>query len=470
MPTVPEDLRRRLEQYGQTHVLNWWDQLDEQQQRGLVEQLRALDLELLQRLYAQRDKGFALPPAEKIQPVPVTHLDECDAVTRRIGEEALRRGEVAVLMVAGGQGSRLGFDLPKGMFPIGPVSDKSLYQINAEKVLALRRRYGAAVPFLIMTSAATHEPTVDFFWEHGHFGLPAEEVHYFQQGTMPALDLATGKLLLEAPGRLFTSPNGHGGTLAALADSGLLGRLQRQGIRHVFYFQVDNPLVRVADPLYLGAHLAARAEMSSKIVPKLDPQDRLGNMVLVRPSGCPRLCTIEYSDLPKELGSQTDDRGRLRIWAGNVAIHIFAVDFLARVSGDPGSMPFHLARKKVPCIDAEGRPVRPEKENALKFEKFIFDVMPLADRWTVVETTRRDEFAPLKNATGPDSEPTVRQAVSDLAADWLRQAGVRVPLRPDGSSDLPLEISPLFALDPQELAAKVERDKPIERPTYLTPA
>jgi UDP-N-acetylglucosamine/UDP-N-acetylgalactosamine diphosphorylase len=464
MPTVPEDLRRRLEQYQQGHVLSWWDQLDEPQQRGLLDQLRTLDLELLHNLYTQRDKGFTLPPPESILPAPVTHLDEADAVTRHIGEEALRRGEVAVLMVAGGQGSRLGYDLPKGMFPIGPVSDKSLYQIHSEKVLALRRRYGAAVPFLVMTSAATHEPTVDFFRHHGHFGLPPEEVHFFQQGTMPALDLATGKLLLEAPGRLFTSPNGHGGSLAALADSGLLERLRRQGVRQIFYFQVDNPLVRVADPLFLGQHLAARAEMSSKIVPKLDPQDRLGNMVLV--DG--RCNTIEYSDLPKELGNQTDDRGRLRIWAGNIAVHLFAVDFLTRVSGDPGSMPFHLARKKVPCIDAEGRPVRPEKENALKFEKFIFDVLPLADRWTVVETTRRDEFAPLKNATGPDSEPTVRQALSDLAADWLQKAGVRVPLRSDGGSAVPLEISPLFALDPQELAAKVDREKPIERATYLT--
>jgi UDP-N-acetylglucosamine/UDP-N-acetylgalactosamine diphosphorylase len=465
MPTVPEDLRRRLEQYHQEHVLNWWDQLDERQQRDLLGQLRGLDLELLQRLYAQRDKGFTLPPPESIQPVPVTQLDEGDAVTRHIGEEALRRGEVAVLMVAGGQGSRLGYDLPKGMFPIGPVSDKSLYQIHAEKVLALRRRYGAAIPFLVMTSAATHEPTLDFFRQHGHFGLPSEEVHFFQQGTMPALDLATGKLLLETPGRLFTSPNGHGGVLAALADSGLLANFQRQGVRQIFYFQVDNPLVRVADPLFLGQHLAARAEVSSKIVPKNDPQDRLGNMVLV--DG--RCSMIEYSDLPKELANQTDDRGRLRIWAGSVAIHLFAVDFLARVSGDPGSLPFHLARKKVPCIDAEGRPVRPEKENALKFEKFIFDVLPLADRWTVVETTRRDEFAPLKNATGPDSEPTVRQALSDLAADWLERAGVRVPRQSDGSSAVPLEISPLFALDPQELAAKVDRETPIERPTYLAP-
>jgi UDP-N-acetylglucosamine/UDP-N-acetylgalactosamine diphosphorylase len=463
MPNVPEDLRRRLEKYQQGHVLNWWDQFDEPQQRRLLEQLRALDLELIQGLYAQRDKGFTLPPAESIEPVPVTHLDEGDAVTRHIGEEALRRGEVAVLMVAGGQGSRLGHEQPKGLFPIGPVSDKSLYQIHAEKVLALRRRYRTAIPFLIMTSAATHEPTTTFFAEHGYFGLPAEEVHFFQQGTMPALDLATGKLLLEAPGRLFTSPNGHGGVLAALVESGLLSRLQRQGVRQVFYFQVDNPIVRIADPLFLGQHLAARAEVSSKIVPKLDPEDRLGNLVQVNG----RCIIIEYSDLPKELARQTDAHGRLRIWAGSPAIHLFAVDFLARVSADPARLPFHLARKKVPCIDAEGRPVRPEKENALKFEKFIFDVLPLAERWTVVETSRREEFAPLKNATGPDSEPTVRQAVSDLAADWLQRVGVRVPRRSDGSSAVPLEISPLFALDPEELAGKVDRGLRVEGPTYL---
>src|SRR5262249_9454643 len=156
--------------------------------------------------------------------------------------EALRRGEVAALVVAGGQGSRLGFEHPKGLYPIGPVSDKSLFQIHAEKVLALQRRHKAAVPFLVMTSPATHAETEQFFSEHSYFGLPVEEVYFFSQGTMPALDLATGRLLLEAPGRLFASPNGHGGTLTALADSGLLGQLRRRGVRHLFYFQVDNPL------------------------------------------------------------------------------------------------------------------------------------------------------------------------------------------------------------------------------------
>ncbi len=364
--------------------------------------------------------------------------------------------------MAGGQGSRLGFDHPKGMFPVGPVSGKTLFQIHAEKVLALSRRYGKPVPFLVMTSPATHDETVAFFREQGHFGLPAGGVHFFEQGTMPALDLATGKLLMEAPGRLFTSPNGHGGTLTALADSGLLDELRRQGIRQVFYFQVDNPLVKVCDPVFLGHHLAADAEVSAKVVPKESPTDKLGNFVRV--GG--RLTVIEYSDLPESLAKQTDAGGRLRIWAGSPAIHLFALDFLDRVTRGAARIPFHVARKKVPHLDEQGRPVQPAKENALKFEMFIFDVLPLADRWVLQETSRREEFQPLKNAEGADSPAAVRQAVSDLAADWLAKAGVAVPRRPDGSAAVPLEISPLYALDADELAAKVDRSLRITGPTY----
>jgi len=389
-------------------------------------------------------------------------LGEREAEARRRGEEALRRGQVAVLLVAGGQGSRLGFEHPKGMFPIGPVTDKSLFQIHAEKVLALRRRYGRPVPFLVMTSPATEAETELFFRQNRYFGLPASEVFFFCQGTMPALDLATGRLLLEAPGRLFTSPNGHGGTLTALADSGLLEQLRQLGISQVFYFQVDNPLVKVADPVFLGHHLAADAEVSLKIVPKEGPTDKLGNVVQVEG----RCTIIEYSDFPEELGRQTDTTGRLRLWAGSPAIHIFDLAFLRRVTQDRAGLPYHIARKKVPYLDEGGHLVKPSQENALKFEMFIFDVLPLAQRWRVVETSRREEFMPLKNATGPDSPATVRQAISDLAADWLQKAGVAVPRRPDGSAAVPLEISPLYALDADELAAKVDRGLRITGPTY----
>jgi UDP-N-acetylglucosamine/UDP-N-acetylgalactosamine diphosphorylase len=349
------------------------------------------------------------------------------------------------------------------MYPIGPVSGKSLFQIHAEKVLALRRRYQRPVPLLVMTSEATDAETMAFFDDHAHFGLPREDVSFLCQGTMPALDLATGKLLMESRDRLFTSPDGHGGVLRALEKARLLPALQARGVRHVFYFQVDNPLVKVADPVFLGYHLTTRAEVSLKIVPKESPLDKLGNVV-----GVDGRCTIiEYSDLPEALARQTDGQGHLRIWAGSPAIHLFELDFLLRMCREGTQIPFHVARKKVPYLDEPARLVHPERENALKFEKFIFDVLPLADRWAVAETSRREDFMPLKNATGSDTPETVRQALSNLAGDWLEQAGVGVPRRPDGDAAVALEISPLFALDAAELGTKVPPPRRIEGPTYL---
>jgi UDP-N-acetylglucosamine/UDP-N-acetylgalactosamine diphosphorylase len=463
MISVPDELRRRLRQFGQDHVLAFWDGLPDAERSNLLGQLQCLNLDQLAQLYAQRDNAFSLPPADKILPAPVVREADVLPETRRLGEEALRRGEVAVLLVAGGQGSRLGFDHPKGMFPIGPFTDKTLFQIHAEKVLALGRRYGKPLPLLVMTSPATDTETRMFFVKLRYFGLDPANVSFFVQGTMPALDLATGKLLLEAPGQLFASPNGHGGTLLALAETGLLDRLRQRGIRQIFYFQVDNPLVKVADPRFLGYHRAVRSEASSKIVPKEGPVDKLGNLVSV--DG--RCTIIEYSDLPDTLAKQTDSTGRLRFRAGSPAIHIFDVDFLERVTHGNERIPFHVARKKVPHLDERGHEVQPDNENALKFEMFIFDALPRAQRWAVVETSRREEFEPLKNATGRDSPESVRQAISNLAGDWLEKAGIQVPRGADGSVSVPLEISPLSALDADELANKVDRSLKIEGPTYL---
>jgi UDP-N-acetylglucosamine/UDP-N-acetylgalactosamine diphosphorylase len=466
MQSVPDDLRRRFRDHGQDHVFRWWDRLADYERRGLVEQARGLDLDLLERLYSQRDHTSAVPPVEKIAPVPVIPANSPDNPrVGALGEKALRRGEVAALVVAGGQGSRLGFEHPKGVFPVAPVTNKTLFQIHAEKVLALRRRFGAAVPLLVMTSQATHDETEAFFTEHQRFGLPPDEVFFFRQGTMPALDLESGKLLMEAPGGLFLSPDGHGGTLTALASSGLLDQLREKGIRHIFYFQVDNPLVKVSDPTFLGWHIDRRAEASSRVLPKLGPDDKLGNFVQV--DG--RCTIIEYSDLPEDLARQTDENGRLRLWAGSPAIHVFDVDFLGRTTRGAGRIPFHVARKKAPFLDDSGSMVQPTKENALKFERFIFDVLPLAERWTVVETSRREEFAPLKNATGADSPAAVRQAISDLASDWLEAAGARIPRRPDGGAAVPLEISPLFALDREEFVGKAAGGLAVKGPTYIGP-
>jgi UDP-N-acetylglucosamine/UDP-N-acetylgalactosamine diphosphorylase len=449
MVTISPDLRQRLERHGQAHVLDHWKTLTEPQQRALLAQLTSIDLDELAALYARRNEKITPPDWDKVHTPPLVPpgcADEAEA--RALGEAALRRGEVAVLIVAGGQGSRLGFEKPKGLYPVGPVSGKSLFHLHAEKVLALGRRYGKPVPLLIMTSLATHDETEAYFAREGFFGLPETEVFFFCQGTMPALDLATGKLLLEKPDRLFLSPDGHGGTLTALADSGLLDRMRSRGIQHFFYLQVDNPLVKLADPVFLGHHIKRGSAASTKVVHKVAPLEPMGVVVQIGE----RTSIIEYSDLPEPLAH--------RYMAGNTAIHIFEADFLAQVGQGAGRIPFHVAKKKVPHL---GTTEEVKEPNALKFERFIFDVLPLAERAVVAETIRAEEFAPLKNATGADSPATARQALVDRAASWLERAGAEVVR----DEDLKVEISPLLALDPHELAARIEPGQRIEGEVYL---
>ncbi|HMF16501.1 MAG TPA: UDPGP type 1 family protein [Gemmataceae bacterium] len=464
MLTIPSELRQRFQQYGQEHVFAWWDQLDDARRKELLDQLQALNLEEIAKLYERRAERFALPDRNRIK--SIDRMDPDPAAVQKfqaLGVNAWRHGQVAILIVAGGQGSRLGFDHPKGMFRIGPVTQKTLFQIHAEKVLALGRRFEISIPLLIMTSPATHQETVDFFAGHQFFGLSATDISFFCQGTMPALDLATGKLLMEAPGRLFTSPNGHGGILTALVSSGLLQQLRDQGIQTLFYFQVDNPLVDVVDTVFLGGHLNQHADLSSKVLVKETPGEKLGLFVLV--DG--RLTIIEYSDLPDDLARQTDANGLLTFWAGNPAIHLFQLAFLERITRDKHGLPWHVARKKVPCFDAAGQLMTPKTENALKFERFIFDAFPPALSWWLAPMDRHGEFMPLKNASGPDCPETVRQGMSNLAGAWLERAGVTVPRQKNGDVAFPLEISPLFALDAAELAAKADPAWRIDGPRYF---
>jgi UDP-N-acetylglucosamine/UDP-N-acetylgalactosamine diphosphorylase len=455
---IPDDLKQRLQQHGQDHLLGVLNRLAEPERAQLMRDLECIDFPELTALHDKREHKDALPARERVKPLPMPTFDAAQrAAFEARGQQAFRDGEVAFLVVAGGQGTRLGFDHPKGMFPIGPLSKKPLFQIHAEKVLALRRRFGAAIPLLIMTSPATDAETRRFFAEHQNFGLPEQDVWTFCQGTMPAVDLATGQLLLEEPHRLCLSPNGHGGTITGLATSGLFDRLEARGIRTISYFQVDNPLTKLADYLFVGRHLAENARVSSKVLPKTGPMERVGNFLLV--DG--RCAMIEYSDLPDDWANEKDDKGQLIFWAGNPAIHLFDVAFLRQAVRKADRLPWHLARKKVPYFNDAGKLITPTEPNALKFERFIFDVLPHAERWTVLPTPRHEEFAPVKNKDEEkvDCPATAQRMMCDLAAAWLRQIGVEVP------ADVKVEISPLFALDADELKTKgISR---IEKDTYF---
>ncbi len=466
-------LDARLKEYGQDHLLRWSEELDPSACDRLRAEVDAIDLPQVAELFRHLSQGEAAIDQTQVKPVAVDRLPRTDGerVARRhvaaIGEAALSQGEVAVIIVAGGSGTRLGFDGPKGTYPIAPVSSHTLFQIHAEKVLALSRRYGRAIPLFIMTSPENYATTSRFFADHHNFGL--SHVRFFVQGQMPAVDRASGQILLASKDHVALSPDGHGGTLYALAAPGAgttpscLQEMDDLGVQTLFYFQVDNPMVRIADPAFLGLHRQANAEMSFKVIEKLAPDERLG--VVVEANGQPQV--IEYSDLPSELAELRDSDGGLRLWAGSIAVHILERTFVERLVRGDVKLPFHRAIKRVPFVGPDGNPVKPDVPNAVKFERFIFDALPLAQRYALVECDRSVEFEPLKNATGPDSPMTVRQRMSDQFADWLEAAGAKVTRGHDGSVPFGIEISPLYALDAAELKAKITPGLVVDGPTLL---
>ena len=460
---VPQHLRTKLATFGQEQVLRWWDDLAQEQRRVFAQQLETLDLDLLARLHNNRDANAGESPAERARrAVPPSQtvrlsdsaaaLNERSAAARK-GLELLAAGRVGAILVAGGQGTRLGFPHPKGMFPIGPVSGHSLFQIFAEQLLARSRQAGTAIPYFIMTSDATHDETVAFFDQQGYFGLNREDVFFFRQGNMPAVDAGSGGLLLCGKGEVCLSPDGHGGILKALHDAGLLDEMKRRGIEYLFYHQVDNPTAIVCEPTFLGLHALRESELTTKVVAKVAPEEKMG--VVVEVDG--RTQIIEYSDLPDDVAGKTDSSGGLLFWAGNTGIHVFSRSFLERLAGEADSLPFHVARKAVPHLNDAGELVTPEKPNAHKFERFIFDALPHARTALVVEGDRAHEFNPVKNAEGSDSPKTAREALRRLHAEWLRTAGQDLP------EDATVEIGPLFALDDSQVRDRLKAGELMRR-------
>jgi len=470
---VPADLVATLARVGQEHVLAFWDELDDHARRAFVAQLEAIDWTLfdeLRRLVLDRRWGSApvgaspaaLPSAaatprclklgDASNPIP-----PAEAVDR--GRRALDHGAVGAILVAGGQGTRLGCRGPKGLHPIGPVTRASLFHVLLGKLAAVRKRHGRDVPLAIMTSSATDAETRSFLEEHAWCGLDPRRVFVFRQHDLPALDDASGRLLLDAPGRLAVAPDGHGGMLVALAESGGLDWFGGQGVEHVVSFQVDNPLAMPLGSEFLGYHLLSGAELSTQVVAKREPEERVGVVVAV--DG--RHSIVEYSDLPAALAAERLPDGRLRFHAGSIAVHAFTRAFLERIAARRDALPLHLAHKAVPFVDAAGARIEPRSPNAIKFERFIFDVMPLAHPVCVVEIEARDGFAPLKNPPGSaaDAAEHVEAAIVDHARRVLARAGVSVV------EGVPVELAAHDILDEHDVARSVPPGTVIDRPTVV---
>ena len=421
-------LAETLGRHGQLHLLDGLAALDSDTRRRFLARLAAVD-------WAELEHPVEPPLREAVAAPNVFTLADrgrLGAALATAGEQAYREGRVGVLMVAGGEGTRLGFDGPKGSFPLGPHSGKSIYQLQAEKVASVSRRTGRDVPFLVMTSPATDEATRAFFERHGDFGLTPGQVRLFVQGTVPSLD-RQGRALLAEPGILLENPDGHGGVFAALAGSGNLDRLRAEGVTQLVYLQVDNVLAPVDDPLLVGLAVTERVDVVTKVLEKSHPDEKVGHLVRVGE----RDRVVEYTELSREETRARDEAGNLVYRWGSPALHCWSVEFLAALA----------ERKFRPPLHRSAKPLRAWRDGALrelegwKHERFIFDLVPEAERSLGLEVDRTAEFAPVKNADGENSPASAVELAHLQYVEWLRAAGVRVALPPDAR----IEISPLFA-------------------------
>ncbi len=462
-------MRQLLQQHGQAHMLSRLEKLQGPKRARLLEQLAQVDFERLEEFR----ELVQTPPTEisfgAITPAPVRRLPLTPAQRKserryvERGVEALRADRVAACTVAGGQGTRLHYDHPKGMYPVSPIRRASLFQLFAEQILSARRRYGCGMPWLIMTSPGNDAETREFFAQNDHFGLGAESVHFFTQGSNPIIT-EDGELLLAEEDRLLTGPDGHGGTFSALSRAGLLDVLRSGGWDLISYFQVDNPLVTVADPRFIGHHISKDADFSCKVIPKRDPQEGLGIAVLR--AGRPVI--VEYIDVPEDTAAQRLPSGQLVYLYGSIAIHMISVPFAERVGTDRSALPWHLARKQYEIVNEEGQKVLAREKSCCKFECFIFDALAMAEDCAFVEVRRETEFGPVKNAEGEDSPQSARRLLQRQWLEWLIEAGALANMPAEVGEGM-VEINPLFASSADELREKLETGYEVEFPLLLEP-
>ena len=465
MRETTENWMESVHEFGQSHLLKFWDKFEADERTDLANQIQAIDFRELADLFAGVEKTVDwVELSQRAEPPTAIRLQEPTPLFSRqyatqCGEQAIRDGKIGMILVAGGQGTRLGFDQPKGMFRIGPVSNRSLFAMHADSLRGAMRRYSASIPLYVMTSPATDHPTREYFESHHRLGLGEDELIVFCQGTMPAVDAARGKILMESASRIALSPDGHGGIVSALDRQGILKSASQRGIEHFFYAQVDNPLVRACDPELIGYHLLSKSQMTTQVVKKRFGKEKVGNVVSV--GG--RTHIIEYSDLPDEAASRTNSQGELSLWAGNIAVHVLDLKFLAASAQNAGGLPFHRAVKQVPFLKEDGTMEKPASPNAIKFERFVFDLLPLAERTMVVEGDAADVFAPVKNAEGAptDTPSATRAALVAQHKRWLESAGVTV------SPSVKVEINPNWALDADEVRMKIQKPSSILVDTYF---
>ncbi|KAJ3023379.1 UNVERIFIED_CONTAM: UDP-N-acetylglucosamine pyrophosphorylase [Siphonaria sp. JEL0065] len=464
-------LRNLFEEAGQGQVFQFFDTLNDQEKKSLLAQLNEIDVDRVNRIFQHATTAPA-HDHDSFDPLPDTSfsstLDPKNAELveqwRKDGIKLIAQGKVAVILLAGGQGTRLGSSAPKGCYDVGLPSQKSLFQLQGERILAVQRiatkahpehAKTAVVPWYVMASEPTRAATENFFKENKFFGLNPAQVMFFNQGVLPAFT-NEGKILLEARGSVSTAPDGNGGIYKALKKEGVLADLKRRGIPYVHAYCVDNCLVKVADPIFIGYCVSKNAACGAKVVPKRAANEPVG-VVCLREK---KFSVVEYSEIPQELSEQVNPDGSLVYRAANIANHFYTTEFLDRIDALENSMEFHVAKKKIKHVDlSTGELVVPTSNNGIKLELFIFDVFPYCDKLAVLETARNEEFSPLKNGPGSkeDNPATSKADVLAQSKRFIEAAG--------GSVIGDIELSPLVSYDGEGL----EKIKGItlEGPKYI---
>jgi len=450
------DLKAKYTEAGQEHVLNFYDSLNTQDKAALYQQLSGFNPAYINEITKRALSETTSDSPDVLEPLPescqASILDSsADSIHKwySAGLDLISKNKVAVVLMAGGQGTRLGSSAPKGCYDIGLPSHKSLFQIQAERIrkvqeLAAKKAGGvgsAVVPWYVMTSGPTHQPTKQFFKENKYFGLDEANVTIFDQGVLPCIS-NQGKILLESKGKVAVAPDGNGGIYQALVVSGVLEDMRKRGIEHIHAYCVDNCLVKVADPVFIGFSSSLDVDVATKVVRKRDATESVG-LILCK-NGKPDV--VEYSEIDKATAEAQDPKqpGILKFRAANIVNHYYSFRFLESIPQWAHKLPHHIARKKIPFADTKtGETVKPDTPNGIKLEQFVFDVFPMLplDKFACMEVRREDEFSPLKNARGKfqDDPDTSKRDIMAQGQRWAAAAGATVVA--DGG----IEVSPLIS-------------------------
>ena len=396
-----ENARKKLEEYGQLHVLDYFDELTQDQKEALLQQIEETDFSVIR--YAANPHGGQV--RGKITPLGAMEIPEIEEKREyftQIGLKALKERKIGAVLLAGGMGTRLGSDDPKCMYNIGITKPVYIMQRLIENLMDVVREAGTYVPLFIMTSDKNHDKTVGFMEEMDYFGYDKDMVRFFKQDMAPAVDY-NGKVYMESKYRIATSPNGNGGWFLSMMNSGVLDRAKELGVEWLNIFAVDNVLQRISDPCFVGATLESGCATGAKVVRKVTPDEKVGALCLE--DGRPSI--VEYYDMTPELLEAKDEKGDPALNFGVILNYLFREKDLERIVND--ALPVHVVEKKIPYMDKEGNEVKPEEPNGYKFEQLAVDLVHELDTCLPYEVLREKEFAPIKNKTGVDSVESARE-------------------------------------------------------------